>query len=110
MPPASDPPAKPSPPSPQSPNTPTASPQPGETRPATIKPRLFSVGGLLSGAVIIEQLFALPGLGGMMVNAIFARDYIVVQGGVLVIAVGFVIVNTAVDLLYMALDPRTRGE
>jgi len=45
-----------------------------------------------------------------MVNAIFARDYIVVQGGVLVIAVGFVIVNTAVDLLYMALDPRTRGE
>lgn len=70
----------------------------------------LNVGGLLAGAVIIEQLFALPGLGRMMVDAIFARDYLVIQGGVLVIAVGFVVVNTVVDLLYLVLDPRTRND
>lgn len=68
----------------------------------------LNVGTLLAGSVIIEQLFALPGLGRMMVTAIFSRDYLVIQGGVLVIAVGFVIVNAIVDMTYVLLDPRTR--
>lgn len=70
----------------------------------------LNVGGLLAGAVIIEQLFALPGIGRMMVDAIFSRDYLVIQGGVLVIAVSFVVVNAVVDLLYLVLDPRTRHD
>jgi peptide/nickel transport system permease protein len=65
-------------------------------------------GYLLGGTVIIEQIFALPGLGRLLLNGIIQRDYPVVQGAVLLVAVGFVLVNLAVDLLYRALDPRTR--
>lgn len=65
-------------------------------------------GTLLGGAVLTETIFAWPGLGQLTVAAIGARDYQVVQGVVLVIAVIFVALNLAVDLLYALLDPRIR--
>ena len=65
-------------------------------------------GYLLGGTVIIEQIFALPGLGRLLFTSISNRDYPVVQSGVLVIAVVFVVVNLVVDLLYRVIDPRTR--
>jgi ABC-type dipeptide/oligopeptide/nickel transport system permease component len=65
-------------------------------------------GFLLGGAVIVESVFALPGVGMLMVNAIFNRDYPVVQGGMLVIAVLFVLVNLFTDLLYGLVNPRIR--
>jgi peptide/nickel transport system permease protein len=65
-------------------------------------------GYLLGGAVIVEQVFALPGLGRLVLDAISQRDYALVQGTVLFIAMNFLIVNLVVDLLYVALDPRIR--
>ena len=64
--------------------------------------------GLIGGAVLIEWVFAWPGIGWLAVNAISARDYSVVQGIVLVVAVIFVVANLIADLLYAALDPRIR--
>jgi peptide/nickel transport system permease protein len=58
------------------------------------------------GAVLMETVFAWPGLGRLMVKAIFARDYVLLQGLVLVFALAFVVVNLIVDLSYGALDPR----
>ncbi len=66
------------------------------------------VGLLLSGAVVIEQIYGLPGIGWMILNGIYQRDYTLVQGGVLFVAVAFVLVNLLVDLLYAYLDPRIR--
>jgi peptide/nickel transport system permease protein len=63
-------------------------------------------GFLLSGAVVVEIVFQRPGLGVLLVDAVFARDYPVVQGAVLLIAVLFVLTNTLVDLTYQYLDPR----
>jgi peptide/nickel transport system permease protein/oligopeptide transport system permease protein len=63
-------------------------------------------GQLMGGAVLTETVFAWPGLGRLMVKAIFARDYILLQGAVLVFALAFVIVNLLVDLSYGLLDPR----
>ncbi len=63
---------------------------------------------LLGGAVIIEQIFSLPGLGRLMLEAIFQRDYPVIQGAVLFIAVLFVTINLLIDLSYAWLDPRIR--
>ncbi len=63
-------------------------------------------GYLLNGAVIVEIVFQRPGLGALLIDAIFARDYPVVQGLVLVIAVIFVLTNFAVDLTYRYIDPR----
>ena len=68
----------------------------------------LNVGRLIGGALIIETIFALPGLGRLLVEAIYTRDFIVLQGGVLFVAVGYVLVNFAVDLLYSVLDPRVR--
>jgi len=68
----------------------------------------LSVGGLLSGAVLTETVFALPGVGTQLVSAILARDYPVVQAFTVVIAVIFVLVNLVVDLSYSYLDPRIR--
>lgn len=68
----------------------------------------LTVGNLLGGAVIVEQLFALPGIGRLLFDAIFRRDLMVVQGVVLVITAGFVVVNATVDVLYSVLDPRIR--
>lgn len=64
----------------------------------------------LSGAVVNEQIFAIPGLGKMMVDAIKARNYPVVQGGVLMVALTFSLVNLAVDILYAYVDPRIRSQ
>jgi peptide/nickel transport system permease protein len=68
----------------------------------------IQVGYLLGGAVVVEEVFSLPGLGRMLLNAINQRDYALVQAGVLVIATLFVAANTLVDLLYGFLDPRIR--
>ena len=65
-------------------------------------------GYLLGGAVIVEQIFALPGLGRLTLDAISQRDYPLVQGAVLFIALNFLVVNLLVDLAYAALDPRIR--
>jgi peptide/nickel transport system permease protein len=67
-------------------------------------------GYLLGGAVLVEQIYALPGLGRMVLEAILQRDYAMVQGAVLFIAFNFMIVNLLVDLAYVALDPRIRME
>ena len=67
-------------------------------------------GYLLGGAVLTETVFAWPGVGTLMVQGILARDFPLVQGCVLVIALGFVLVNLAVDVLYAVLDPRIRRE
>jgi len=64
------------------------------------------VGYLLGGAIIIERIFALPGIGTLILNAIGNRDYPVVQAGVLFVAATFVLVNLIVDVLYAYLDPR----
>jgi len=68
----------------------------------------IAVGQLIAGSVIVEQIFAIQGLGFLLVDSIFRRDLLVVQGIVVVVAVGFVVVNFVVDLLYAALDPRIR--
>jgi peptide/nickel transport system permease protein len=65
-------------------------------------------GYLLGGAVVVEEVFSLPGLGRMLLNAINQRDYALVQAAVLVIAALFVAANTVVDVLYGFLDPRIR--
>lgn len=67
-------------------------------------------GFLLAGAVIVETVFALPGIGVLMVGAIFSRDYPVIQGGMLLIAVAFVLVNLLTDLAYAWVNPRIRYE
>ena len=63
-------------------------------------------GQLMGGAVLTETVFAWPGLGRLMVKAIFARDYVLLQGAVLVFALAFVVINLLVDLSYGWLDPR----
>lgn len=68
----------------------------------------LNLGRLIGGAFVVEYLFALPGIGSLTVEAIFRRDYIVVQGTVLLVAVGYVLANFFVDLLYGVLDPRVR--
>lgn len=68
----------------------------------------LQVGTLLGGAVITETVFSWPGVGGLLVNAVLFRDYPVVQGAVLFVTSAFVLVNLAVDLLYVVLDPRIR--
>ena len=67
-------------------------------------------GYLLGGAVIVEQIFALPGIGRQVLNGILQREYAVVQSSVLIIAVAFVVVNLLVDLLYRRIDPRVKAE
>ncbi len=68
----------------------------------------FQFGFLLGGAVLTETVFSWPGIGLALYNAISFRDYPIVQGGVLVVAVSFVIVNLVTDLLYSLIDPRIR--
>jgi peptide/nickel transport system permease protein len=68
----------------------------------------LETGALLSGAVLTETVFALPGVGTALVQSIFARDYPVVQGFTLIIAVIFVVVNLLIDISYAYLDPRIR--
>jgi peptide/nickel transport system permease protein len=68
----------------------------------------LQLGGLVGGAVITEYVFALPGVGRLVVDAVFARDYPLVQGVVLLIAVAFIGTSLLVDLLYGLIDPRIR--
>ena len=68
----------------------------------------INIGRLIGGALIIETIFALPGIGRLLVGAIYARDFIILQGVVLFVATGFVLINFAVDILYAVLDPRIR--
>jgi peptide/nickel transport system permease protein len=63
---------------------------------------------LIGGTVIVETIFGWPGLGRQIVDAIFVRDYPVVQAAVFLIAIAVVLINTAVDLIYRVLDPRVR--
>jgi peptide/nickel transport system permease protein len=63
---------------------------------------------MLSGAIVIETVFSWPGLGRLIVQAIPSRDFPVIQAGVFVFALIFVLVNLAVDLLYAVVDPRVR--
>jgi peptide/nickel transport system permease protein/oligopeptide transport system permease protein len=65
-------------------------------------------GALMAGAVITETVFTWPGIGSLLVTSILARDYPVVQGAVLLIAVTFIVVNLLVDLVYGFIDPRIR--
>ena len=66
----------------------------------------LQVGNLLGAAVVIEMLFARPGLGQLVVNSILRRDLPVLQGSILILAAVFVLINLAVDILYKFLDPR----
>jgi len=68
----------------------------------------FNTGYLMGGAIVIEEVFALPGLGRLALYAIYQRDYPVIQGIVLVIATLFVLVNLVTDLIYALVDPRIR--
>ncbi len=68
----------------------------------------ISVAALMGGTIIVERMFALPGMGQLIVTAIYKRDYLIVQGGVVLVAVAFVMANFLVDLLYALLDPRVR--
>jgi ABC-type dipeptide/oligopeptide/nickel transport system permease component len=65
-------------------------------------------GYLMAGQVITETVFNWPGIGRLIVNSIFFRDFPVIQGCVLVLAVTFVVINLAVDILYAYLDPRIK--
>src|SRR5205085_7623337 len=65
-------------------------------------------GALLGGAVITEAVFAYPGMGRLLLDAILSRDYSVVQAAVIVVATAYVIVNLLVDILAIAVDPRIR--
>ena len=65
-------------------------------------------GGLLASATLVETVFSIPGIGRFVVDSVSNRDYPAIQGAVLVLAVTFVLVNTLVDLLYAAVDPRVK--
>ncbi len=68
----------------------------------------LNIGSLLGGTVVVEFLFAMPGLGKRLLDAIFQRDFMMVQGITVFIATVYVAVNTLVDLVYMVVDPRIR--
>jgi len=65
-------------------------------------------GRLLGGAVVAEAVFARPGVGRLVIDAILFKDYLLVQGVVLFVALTYAIINLAVDLLYLWVDPRIR--
>jgi peptide/nickel transport system permease protein len=66
------------------------------------------VGALLGGAVVTEQVFSIPGLGRLIIGAVLSRDFPVIQGGLLFLALIYLVVNLVVDLLYAVVDPRVR--
>jgi peptide/nickel transport system permease protein len=68
----------------------------------------INIGRLMGGTVVVEQIFALPGIGRLLVAAINTRDLIILQGVVLCVACGYVLINFIVDMLYLVLDPRIR--
>ncbi len=68
----------------------------------------LQLGALISGAVVTERIFALPGFGKLTVDSVFQRDYPVIQGVVLITATAYIVINLLVDLLYSVIDPRIR--
>jgi len=68
----------------------------------------LTVAGLLGGAIVTETVFALPGVGNLVVSAVLRRDYPVIQGALLVISGVYVLINLSIDILYAVLDPRVR--
>ena len=68
----------------------------------------LQLGGLISGAVVTERIFALPGFGKLTLDSVFTRDYPVIQGVVLVVTLAYILINLAVDVLYSVIDPRIR--
>jgi peptide/nickel transport system permease protein len=68
----------------------------------------INIGRLIGGTVIVESIFALPGIGRLLLSAIYTRDLIILQGVVLCVASGYVLMNFVVDMLYAVLDPRIR--
>jgi peptide/nickel transport system permease protein len=66
------------------------------------------LGYIVGGIVVVEDVFTLPGVGRLLLDAIFQRDYPVVQGVILILAAAFMLLNLTVDLLYAVLDPRLR--
>jgi peptide/nickel transport system permease protein len=68
----------------------------------------LTMGGLVSGAVVVENVFAIPGLGGLLVSSVSARDFPTVQGLVVVLALAVIAINLLTDLAYAAIDPRVR--
>jgi len=73
----------------------------------TIAGLYFAV--LVTGDIVVETIFAWPGLGRLIWEAVSLRDYMVIQGSVLVVSIIYIVVNTVVDILYMYIDPRIRG-
>lgn len=70
----------------------------------------ISFGGMLGGAILAESIFSIPGIGKLMIDSINVKNYPMVQGGVLFIALGFSIVNLLVDILYAFIDPRIKSQ
>ncbi|WP_166968945.1 ABC transporter permease [Brevibacterium atlanticum] len=68
----------------------------------------LQLGGLISGAVVTERIFALPGIGKLTLDAVFSRDYPVIQAVVLVITASYILINLAVDILYSVINPQIR--
>ncbi len=68
----------------------------------------INIGRLIGGAVIVESIFALPGIGRLLIGDISTRDLVILQGVVLIVALGYVLMNFIVDMLYAVLDPRIR--
>lgn len=68
-----------------------------------------SIAGLLSGVVIVESVFAIPGIGSLVIDSVLKRDYPVIQGVILFLSIGYVVVNLSIDLSYRLFDPRIEG-
>ena len=68
----------------------------------------INIGRLIGGTVIVESIFALPGIGRLLLSSIYTRDLVILQGVVLCVAIGYVLLNFIVDMLYAVLDPRIR--
>lgn len=68
------------------------------------------LGGMIGGTVLVESIFVIPGLGNLMITAIKGRDFMVVENGVLIIAIAVAICNLVVDILYGIIDPRIRND
>ena len=78
-------------------------------RPAVLTVVGLTVASLIGGAIVTETVFGLPGIGNLVVSAVLRRDYPVIEGALLVISGVYVLVNLAIDLIYLALDPRLRA-
>ena len=68
----------------------------------------LQMGYLLGGSTVVERIFAWPGIGDLMLNAIGMRDYTLVQGIIVVYVAGFMLINLAVEVLYLLINPRLR--